>query len=488
MRRIIILAICTLLVQMAFSQSIVWEQRTDLGPYPGDPVGYDQLVDICLQDTSTFFTNCQPIRYSVEYGGTYFKPVIVKHNGRGVAIDTFVYFDTVNYYSFAIDRTKRRIWMAYSTDGQISKFAIQRIDLNGRIIQYRAMPRLDIENFDSIPTSIFKILPSPEGGIYVIGTTMRRINNQYVYIWHTSRWDSLGMRRWVREYRDNFVYGAPNNAEILPNGQIMVSGWKGTEIIALDIDTGTGAQLSRKVLFTNPRGYGWYETFVRKLPDGYLVTGGDFGNPAQGIIMKLNDTLGRVWGSYPSTVIGQNIQVMADSSFWMLYLRENNFFYDHFSKDSVVLNSLALTNYAPNRRYETNLKKVEYFANGNAIIGGDKDFNDGIRNNKDIVLIKVANFGTPYNPVYPPVGPVPVATKNRIVEPDLQVFPNPFTYTLRISHKGTMQLMDIHGRKVMAQAVEAGQEINTGSLSRGMYLLRFTSAAGKGYARKVVRE
>jgi len=86
------------------------------------------------------------------------------------------------------------------------------------------------------------------------------------------------------------------------------------------------------------------------------------------------------------------------------------------------------------------------------------------------------------------VGPVPVATKNRIVEPDLQVFPNPFTHTLRISHKGTMQLLDIHGRKVMAQAVEAGQEINTGSLPRGMYLLRFTSAAGKGYVRKVVKE
>jgi len=473
---------------MAFSQSIVWETRFDFGLLEGRYPSMDEFVDLSILDTSTFFSNCRTIKYSVVYSGTNYKPVVLKHNNRGEVIDSFVYFDTVNSYQFTIDRSKRRLWMVYQKIGRRQRLVLQKINAQGQIIQYNALVLGGQANADSIPRDIYKLLPSTDGGFYIIATAPRVIASQNVTLWQVSRWDSLGVRRWVREYRDNFVYGAPNNAEILPNGELMVSGWKGTEVIALHIDTGNGAQISRKVLFINPRGVGWNETFVRKLPDGYLVTGNDLGNPAQGIIMKLNDSLTRVWGSYPSTLIGQNIQIMADSSFWMLYPRGNNFFYDHFSKDSVVLNSLTLTNYRPNTSIETYLSKVEYFANGDAIIGGDKEYLDGTERNKDIVLIKVANFGTPYNPVYPPVGPVPVANKKRIVEPDLQVFPNPFTHTLRISHKGTMQLLDIHGRKVMAQAVEAGQEINTGALPRGMYLLRFTSSAGKGYVRKVVRE
>ena len=102
--------------------------------------------------------------------------------------------------------------------------------------------------------------------------------------------------------------------------------------------------------------------------------------------------------------------------------------------------------------------------------------------------MKVANFGIPYNPIYPPVGPVLTSNQRQNQEPNLQVYPNPFTNTLRLSHKGNAQLLDVHGRVVISQAVEAGEELKVGNLPKGMYLLRLQSVGGKLYVRKVVRE
>jgi hypothetical protein len=101
---------------------------------------------------------------------------------------------------------------------------------------------------------------------------------------------------------------------------------------------------------------------------------------------------------------------------------------------------------------------------------------------------KIDSIGTPYNPIYPPVGPVLSNNKKVNQEPNLQVYPNPFTNTLRLSHKGKAQLLDVHGRVILSQPVEAGEELKVGNLPKGMYLLRLQSVGGKMYVRKVVRE
>jgi hypothetical protein len=339
-----------------------------------------------------------------------------------------------------------------------------------------------------MPKSIFKLIPASDGGFYIMATTPRTIASQSVTLWQVSRWDSVGQRRWVNEYTDRFVNGAPLQAEILPNGELMVSGWKGTEIIALHIDTGSGRQLSRKVLFTNPRNLGWFETVVKKLPDGYFVSGADFGNPSQTVLLKLNDTVGRVWGGYPADFYARDIETLADSSFWVVNKRPDNYYYERFSKDSVLLFRLNLTNYAPNEPKFGRYKGIGYFNDGSVVIGGDRVFPMGSVQNSDLVFMKVSNFGTPYNPIYPPVGPVLTSNQRQNQEPNLQVYPNPFTNTLRLSHKGTAQLLDVHGRVIIAQPVEAGEEIKVGNLPKGMYLLRLQSVGGKLYVRKVVRE
>ncbi len=59
---------------------------------------------------------------------------------------------------------------------------------------------------------------------------------------------------------------------------------------------------------------------------------------------------------------------------------------------------------------------------------------------------------------------------------------------LTLSHKGNAQLLDVHGRVIISQAVEAGEELKVSNLPKGMYLLRLQSVGGKLYVRKVVRE
>jgi hypothetical protein len=421
-------------------------------------------------------------------GDANYKPVVLKHNNRGLAIDTFVYFDTINSYEAVVDRNRRQLWMVYHKIGRSQRLVFQRIDLNGRLLQYTALPLGGTANLDSMPKAIYKVLPASDGGFYIMATTPRTIASQSVTLWQVSRWDSVGQRRWVREFTDQYRNGAPLQAEILPNGELMVSGWKGAEIIALHIDTSSGRQISRKVLFTNPRNFGWYQTVVKKLPDGYLVTGVDFGSPREAVFLKLNDTLGRVWGGYPNGFFSLSVEVLADSSFWMLQRRPDNYYYNHYSKDSVLEFSLNLTNYAPNMPYTANFKSIGYFSDGSALIGGDRTFPSGSFSNTDLVFMKVANFGTPYNPIYPPVGPVLSSNQRQNQEPNLQVYPNPFTNTLRLSHKGTAQLLDVHGRVILSQPLEAGEELKVGNLSKGMYLLRLQSVGGKLYVRQVVRE
>jgi hypothetical protein len=318
----------------------------------------------------------------------------------------------------------------------------------------------------------------------------RRIGTQSTEQWQVSRWDSLGNRRWVKEYLYTYAFGQPQQAEFLPNGNLFVSGWAGREIMALEIDTATGRALNRKVLYTHPNHtVGWILTYIARAPNGFVIAGGTTASSGDSLafIGFVNDSLRLTWSIYSSNTTRYFISTMADSSFWYLKTsgrNPNEYNYEKMDKFFNVTHSVNLNTQSNLTRKLLN--SVGFISDGSAIFGGA--ITTTSTSGYALYLCKIDSIGTPFNPIYPPVGPVPVATKNRIVEPDLQVFPNPFTHTIRISHKGTMQLLDIHGRKVMAQAVEAGQELNTGSLPRGMYLLRFTSVAGKGYVRKVVRE
>jgi len=465
-------------------QSLVWEKITNLSRFGGD-----NITDLYVYDSSRFFCEINSEKYLFNtVRGLFNKPVVYSYNSSGNLSDSIILNDTIENFLSCLDRNRKRIWLHYIiANGLDSRLVLTKVNFRGFVLTRRDFRNEGIF-LDSIPISNSKILPSTDGGFYLLASYPRRIGTQNTQLWQVSRWDSLGNRRWVKEYRYTYAFGQPNYAEFLPNGNLFVSGFAGREIMALEIDTGMGWALDRKVLYTHPDSAGWFSGIVKKCRDGYLVEGEDNRSAgANKLFCKVNDSLQVVWGGL-STEFNRFSIPMSDSTLWVSRAgtRQENFHYFHLNKDSVLLHSLLLPGSLPAGSNYPVITGIGHFNNLSAVFAGSIITRTTI--GRALYLCKIDSIGTPYNPVYPPVGPVPVATKNRIVEPDLQVFPNPFTHTLRISHKGTMQLLDIHGRKVMAQAVEAGQEINTGSLPRGMYLLRFNSAAGKGYVRKVVKE
>jgi len=466
-----------------FSQSLVWEKIIDIDYRIGSR---DEVIGLNISDTSRLFLDVISSKYSRSTG--FKNPVILVCNGSGNAIDTIVNDDTCNGSYSTIDRIRKRLWLAYRTENYpFTRTVIEKKNYRGFTIVRKDFIGPDL--IDSLPAYLYKLLPGTDGGFYMLSGRNRVISGQNTEPWQVSRWDSLGNRRWVKEYLYTYAYGQPQQAEFLPNGNLFVSGWAGREIMSLEIDTASGRAVNRKLLFTHPQNTGWGYSEVKRCPGGYYVTGGDgrIGTDRRFFFGKFNDSLQMQWGGL-SRLGCINIFSLTDSSCWVQRDSERDRYshYLKFSPDSTLLHDIQISS-VPDSIFSTCvLNAASHFNDRSAVFGGTIQ----TRNTRGtaLYLCKIDSIGTPYNPVYPPVGPVPVSTKNRIVEPDLQVFPNPFTHTLRISHRGTMQLLDIHGRKVMAQAVEAGQEVNTGSLPRGMYLLRFTSIAGKGYVRKVVRE
>jgi len=482
---LIVLILCVVgNAHYTYSQSLIWERIFDIDYRQGSR---DELIGLIIADTNGIFASVLSSKYERSTG--FENPAILVCNSSGYVIDTIVNDDTCNGSYSAVDRSRKRLWIAYRTENYpFTRTVIEKKNYRGFTIVRKDFIGPDF--IDSLPAYIYKLLPAQDGGFYMLAGRNRVISGQGSEPWQVSRWDSLGNRRWVKEYLYTYAYGQPQQAEFLPNGNLFVSGWAGREIMALEIDTATGRALNRKVLYTHPENVGWALAGVKRCLDGYIVSAYDSRNSSsvnRYFFGKFNDTLGRVWGARSSLGMGTMITPLTDSTFWIGTKVGLQNIYQRMGPDSTVLHSIVLAvDDAASPLYGTGVNYVAHFNDQSAVFGGTT--RQATTQGSALYLCKIDSIGTPFNPVYPPVGPVPVATKNRIVEPDLQVFPNPFTHTLRISHKGTIQLLDIHGRKVMVQAVEAGQELNTGSLPRGMYLLRFTSSAGKGYVRKVVRE
>jgi hypothetical protein len=177
---------------------------------------------------------------------------------------------------------------------------------------------------------------------------------------------------------------------------------------------------------------------------------------------------------------------MSDSSVWVARrIQGGNYQYFRFGSDSTLRIQINLSSNIQNDNSYTTIGNVAHFNDQSAIFGGN--IQTSTTQGTALYFCKIDSIGTPYNPVYPPVGPV-LTSNQKHQEPNLQVYPNPFTNTLRLSHKGTAQLLDVHGRVALSQPVEAGEELKVANLPKGMYLLRLQSVGGKLYVRKVVKD
>jgi hypothetical protein len=474
-----------LISNLAFSQRITWQRELDFTRRSPGIRGLDFLNELLVQDTTTAFAFINT-ESSNPYSGGYY-PVILKINPtNGALIDTIILQDdTASFLTSALNRDRQHIWLSYTLAGDFAAEVYRKVNYMGFTLARRVF---DVPTIlaDSIGGTN-KLVPAPDGGFYAIGAMGRTVNNRRVTLWQISRWDSLINRKWVREYAFEYTRGVPTRAEFLPNGNLFVSGYNGSNIQGIEVDTGNGRMLDRKILFSHPRGFEWQFAAIYRHPNGYFLSGREASSADSGGFNGFwNLQEQRRWARFRSLNYG-NPETMANSTIWAMTsgsATEDNNKYENIDTNGNVLYSVRLV--SPSVIRNITISKVQHFSNGSAMFGGGgNDFQRG----DFLYFSKIDNYGTPYNPIYPPVGPVLTSNqKQQNQEPNLQVYPNPFTNTLRLSHKGTAQLLDVHGRVILSQPVEAGEELKVSYLPKGMYLLRLQSVGGKFYVRKVVRE
>jgi hypothetical protein len=242
--------------------------------------------------------------------------------------------------------------------------------------------------------------------------------------------------------------------------------------------------VDRKVLYTHPRNLTWGSGSIYRHPSGYFITARENVQADTSSFNGFLNLQGRpLWTRFSRNIAYGNPVAMADSTIWAIRsgsLSSNNSRYDNLDTNGTILYSVLLANGGG-----VSIGNAQHLTNGSAIFGGG---GNDLQIGQYLYFCKIDSIGIPYNPIYPPVGPVLTSNQRQNQEPNLQVYPNPFTNTLRLSHKGNAQLLDVHGRVILSQPVEAGEELKVGSLPKGMYLLRLQSVGGKLYVRKVVRE
>jgi hypothetical protein len=473
------------------SQSLQWERIIDFSNNTTTNIEFggtrDNLLDLTMIDSSNILASVYCEKFPIIGSGTFYsKPVILMLNSNGASLDTLILEDTISDFKISLDRTRKRIWLAYRTQNYpYTRTVIEKINFRGFTIARRDFQGAD--RIDSLPANIIKLLPSSDGGFYILANRNRRIGNQNTEPWQISRFDSLGNRRWVKEYLYTYAFGYPTNGEFLPNGNLFVNGWAGREIYGIEIDTATGNMVNRKVFFTHPENAGWNYASVVRSPGGYYLAGVESRDvPNKFIFLRLNDSLQTQWGGFSNTPT-EFLNPLADSTVWIYRLTFGGYTrYIRYNTRGEVLHSYLVSNQVQNETYNTVISAVGHFNDRSAIFGGN--IRTPTTQGTALYFCKIDSIGTPYNPIYPPVGPVLSSNQKVNQEPNLQVYPNPFTNTLRLSHKGTAQLLDVHGRVIISQSVEAGEELKVGKLPKGMYLLRLQSVGGKLYVRKVVRE
>jgi len=480
-----------LLPFMGNSQSLQWQRIHDVSTSTNSIVTNDLLYDLMVYDTSKYFVNHWSGKFAIFSSSSYkYKPSFYSLNGRGDLLDTISIQDTVLGFYSTLDRSRKRIWVAYATANfPHIRMVIEKINFRGFTIARKDFQGVDF--IDSLPGTIHKLLPASDGGFYILGSVTRRVGTSNTEPWQISRFDSLGNRRWVKEYLYRFAFGNPTGGEFLPNGNLFVSGWAGREIYGLEIDTATGNMVNRKVFFTHPENFGWVSPRVVRSPAGYYITGGESRtNPNSRTIfarvVESGDTLRVVWGGLSD--IGVDYPTaLADSTIWVYrFSLGRNAVYQRYNPRGEILQSVVISNDIQTPSNYKLISTIAHFNDQSAIFGGN--IQNSTTQGTALYFCKIDSIGTPYNPVYPPVGPVLSSNQRQNQEPNLQVYPNPFTNTLRLSHKGTAQLLDVHGRVILSQPVEAGEELRVSNLPKGMYLLRLQSVGGKLYVRKVVRE
>ncbi len=407
----------------------------------------------------------------------------------------------------------------FTTFNYLSKNRIARLNTNGTLDSSFTSST----GFNGMRPDVNSIVMQPDGKILIGGefTSYNGISTGTIVRLHSN-----GERdpTFIPNLRS---YGAIHSIALLANGKILIGGGnvtyinaRGKHLAMLNSDGSLDSSFTSSLTFDNHI----YSVLVQ--PDGKILLSGAFttvNDVLRNCITRLNADGSLDLNFNPEYEVNGQIYAMALQADGKILIGGG---FNSFGNPFTRLNSDGSSDGSFNTGLGVNstVMTIAPQANGKIIIGGFFTSYNGVSRNYIARLNANGGLDTSFNLqpsinsivnclVFQPDGKLLVGgyfvnfieAFNRgitrifnsdiisnalpeTINDNLQVYPNPFANTFRLSNKGIAQLLDVHGRVILSQSVEADEELKVGNLPKGMYLLRLQGEGGRMYLRKVVRE
>jgi hypothetical protein len=263
-----------------------------------------------------------------------------------------------------------------------------------------------------------------------------------------------------------------NRIEPTNRGTFLISGSDGPDIYFHEIDS-NGFHVRRRVLYSHPQRYGWFDARVWQHPGGYIVIGsaapGGTIAPLFNGFFDLNFT--KTWGGQDNKTINVP-SVNNDGSFWALSSdNANNVYYSRYNTDSTISRSLLIN--SPNQPFSRGVGNILYLGDGSAIFGGYSVRRNDPNQSKSFYLCKIDSIGLPYN--------TPVI--NKVAgNASITAYPNPTSSSIQVAglaQAAPYQLYTLQGKVLQSGIIQPEGSLSLEEYTTGIYLLHINGAVVK---------
>ena len=362
-----------------------------------------------------------------------------------------------------------------SGSGYESYYHFIKFDINGnRLRRFVIAPDSVSDTFENV----YGLIGLSDGGFIAIGNLQKIVGTRLPYVEHVARYDSNGRRIWWKSFLNPYGYSFVNRIEPTNRGTFIISGSDGPDIYIHEIDS-TGYPISRRVLYTHPQRYGWYDAKVWQHPGGYVVIGYDASNNTSNrFIASFYDlSFNRIWGKLGNFIIN-SITVQSDGTFWAIRRNFNNnyVYYTKFRTDSTAIDSILLS--TPTTTPSGAITNYLYLGDGSAIFGGYSTPRQDMTSQQSFYFCKIDNFGLPFDPT-PVVGKVAGGVA-------ISVYPNPTSGQVQvagITQATEYEVCTMQGKVLDNGTIQPQGSISLSAYEAGVYFVRIN-----GGVVKVVRE
>jgi Secretion system C-terminal sorting domain len=307
-----------------------------------------------------------------------------------------------------------------------------------------------------------KIIPSREGGAYVIGqaNTIFPGNSRDGFL---AKINDVGQLDFALHFTDS-GFTSLHNIEEMKDGNYLLSGTAGQRIWSCVVDS-TGFQLSDKTWFKTLEN-GAIQDAQIKIGHGDLYRYGFGSNTSRRTaIIKYDENGDSLWVKR-STLSGRPPHISLDGG----YARSEGYvqgktYLTKYRSDSTQQWRILLSDYLTT---SVGLSCMAYDGQGSAVLAGNIKPSQ-LSNNRDMYFIKVSNVGYPVNPLStkPPVE----NASGKL--PELLAYPNPaqnYFYLQGIKGRTKLGLYNLQGHLLKEYTIHPNDAIPVWQLPTGLYI------------------